>query len=93
MDEMCYHGDMGYDCVCNEVREEERDVNQMEALMADYRVTTKSALLRAIRDELNAECYDPADGWPPFTTRDAALSLDGMLEAKYQRMMSIEVKA
>jgi hypothetical protein len=76
---------------------------QVKRVMARYNVTTKPDLLRAVRDELNEECFDPNDTdmkWnettqsfdevpaKPFTLRDAELRLDGMFEAEYQRLAS-----
>ena len=58
---------------------------QTKRLMARYRVTTMRDLLRAMRDELNTECWQEGDG-PKFTLRDAELSLDSALEAEYQRL-------
>src|SRR5512140_1761256 len=58
---------------------------QTQSLMARYGVTTRDALLRAVRDEMNTECWQPGDG-PRFTIRDAELSLGPMLEAEYQRI-------
>lgn len=60
---------------------------QMQRLMASYGVTSERALIRAIRDELIEETWEPGDG-PKPTLRDAELQLDGMLEATYQRMQS-----
>lgn len=59
---------------------------QMQNLLNRYGVATEPALLQAIADELNEECWDPADGEDPFTAADAGLMLDGMLEAEYQRI-------
>lgn len=61
---------------------------QVTNVMARYQVTTKAALLRAVRDELNEECWEPGDG-PKFTVKDAELRLDGMYEAEYQRIASV----
>jgi hypothetical protein len=75
----------------------------MASLMKKYNVTTERALLQAIADDYNRECFDPEDTtfkWDetkqdydevpaePFTVRDAELMLDGMLEAEYQKLAS-----
>jgi hypothetical protein len=52
----------------------------MSSLMAQYGVTTERALTRAIAAEYTRET---GERW---TIADAALLLDGMLEAEYQRI-------
>lgn len=74
---------------------------QMARLMTSYGVTTRAALLRAVRDESIEETWTPGEreevlDWetgeyrtravPKPTIRDAELALDGMLEATYQRI-------
>ena len=52
----------------------------MKSLMAKYGVTTQRDLLRKIAAEYTQETGER------FTQADAAVMLDGMLEAEYQRI-------
>ena len=56
------------------------------SLRKRYGVRTQRELIRAIRDDYNAECYDPAEPESYTTLAMAEVMLDGMLEAEYQRI-------
>lgn len=60
------------------------DSPQMRNLKARYGVTTERALVRAIRDDIDAECLDPGEEPTPLTV--AEVWLDQALEAEYQRI-------
>ena len=63
------------------------DSPQMQNLKARYRVSTRRALVRAIRDDIDAECLDPGEKPTPLTV--AEVWLDQALEAEYQRIASV----
>jgi hypothetical protein len=56
----------------------------MVNLMRRYRVTTRAALVRAIRDNYTAETCEP--GERPVSLATAEVLLDRLLEAEYQRI-------